>query len=169
MWQQVGSTLIGVVIGFGFSLLLFWCKEFYLYRKKKKDLLQCLNYEFEYNQNLFTKFLKKVDECIIAVNGDRRDTYLNSLEYALVASYFSQCFYREGLIIKYLHVENTKRWNDLLANNSVGSEEYIKERLEKWREEKISKTEIITSLQNEKTQLENSIEMIKYLKGEIFK
>lgn len=166
--QQVCATLIGVVVGFLFSLILFYLKELHSSEKKKKNLLECLKYEFEYNLNLFKKYLGKVEDCIVSVNGDRKDTYLNGLDYSLVAAYFSRNFYREGLIVKYLHVENMKRWNDFLSSHSEGSEEYLLEQLEKWRKSEIAKEKIITSLQHEEKLLKHTIEMIEYLKGQIF-
>ncbi len=166
--QQVCATLIGVVAGFLFSFILFYIKELVSSQKKKKNLLECLKYEFEYNLNLFKKYLGKIEECIVSVNGDRKDTYLNRLDYSLIAAHFSRSFYSEGLIIKYLHVENMKRWNDFLSSHSDGSEEYLLEQLEKWRKSEIAKKEIITSLQLEEKLLKHSIEMIVYLKEQIF-
>ena len=61
-----------------------------------------------------------------------------------------------------------KRWNDFLSSHSDGSEEYLLEQLEKWRKSEIAKKEIITSLQLEEKLLKHSIEMIVYLKEQIF-
>ena len=165
-WEQAGATVIGVVAGFLFSLALFWIKENISYKKKKENILKGLRFEFDYNLNIFKKYLEQVEECISAIGANSKKTYLK-LNYELIFIYFAKQFYQEGLIIKYLPVEGVKRWNDFLGNCSVGSDEYIDNELEKWRKSKIDQEDIFKSLKLEKNHLKDAIVMIEYLKGAI--
>jgi len=164
--QQVLSTLIGTGSGFLFALALFGIKEKINGASEKAALIKNLHYEFAYNRNLFEKYIKKIGEVIETINAGDRKAYL-SIEYEFVASYFSIQFYRSGLCSKLLHCEDMKRWNDVLVNHSQGSETYVMDAVEKWREEKIEQKKVVSALKLERTQLEYARDMIDYLKGKI--
>lgn len=166
-WEQAGATVVGVTVGFVFSLALFWLKEFISDKKKKKHILECLKYEFEYNLNLYRKALKQVNDCITAVGIDSKNTYL-TLHYELVTTFFAQQFYKEGLLLKYLHWEDMNRWNDMISKHFAGSDKYVMDLLAKWRESETTKEDIFTALNIEKGYLENAIEMVNCLKGKIY-
>ena len=166
-WEQAGATVIGVIVGFVFSLVLFWLKECSSDKRKKGHILENLKYEFKYNLNLYNKALEQVQNCINAVGADSRDTYLN-LNYGLITTFFAQRFYQEGLLIKYLHWEDMNRWNALISTHSAGSDRYVMESLEKWRKLKITKEDVFTALNLEQKYLKNTIAMVHYLKAKIF-
>ena len=67
-----------------------------------------------------------------------------------IAGFFSLQFYREGLASEYLHYEDMKRWNDFLSNHSVGSEQYVLDMIEKWRNSKIEKEDIFQAFKIER-------------------
>ena len=164
--EQVTATLVGTISGFLFSLMLFWVKEYFGKTKLQKHLIENLQYEFEYNNNLFKKYSQKISECIEAVNAGTREVYL-SLNYSFVASYFALQFYREGLASKYLHYEDIKRWNDVLINHGAGSEQYVLDNLALWRKGEVEADRVFTALKYERDQLNHAIEMIDYLKKKI--
>lgn len=164
--QQVLSTLIGTGSGFLFAIALFWIKERAKRTSDEQTLVKNLHYEFAYNRNLFEKYVKQISEAIETINAGGRNAYI-SIEYNLVASYFSIQFYRSGLCAKRLHYEDMKRWNDVLTNHSQGAETHVMESLEKWRAEDIEQDKVVTTLKHERKQLEYAIEMIDYLKERI--
>lgn len=164
--EQIIATLIGTFAGFFGSLVLFWIKEIYQNRHKESSLIKNLCYEFDYNINLLNKYEEELTQCIESIGADSKSVYC-SIKYSNVARFFFIQFYREGLISKYLHPEDMKRWNDFLSSLGEGSEEYIKDRLEQWRSSKIDKDAVFKALKHERDQIKYAREMSEYLKGKI--
>jgi transcriptional accessory protein Tex/SPT6 len=84
-----------------------------------------------------------------------------------VARFFAIQFCREGLISKYLHPEDMKRWNDFLSSLSEGSEGYIKDKIDQWRNSTIEKKAIFEALKHERDQVKYAREICEYLKSKI--
>ncbi len=164
--EQTFATLIGTTSGFLFSLALFWVKEYFSSSKQRTHLLKNLHYEFAYNINLFKKYHKQITECMEAVSADKRNVFL-PLDYNFVASYFSLQFYREGLISKYLHYEDMKRWNDFVTRLSVGNERFLLDSLDSWGKSTLDKERIFDLLKFEREQINYAIEMTEYLTNKI--
>ena len=80
-----------------------------------------MNYEFDYNINLLNNYHDKLTKCIEAVGVDSKLANID-IDYDFISRHFSRRFYQEGLISKYLHVEDMKRWNDFLSTLGEGSE-----------------------------------------------
>ena len=164
--QQLLATLIGTFSGFVGSLILFWVKELWQSKNKKDATVKNLLYELRYNINLFGKYEAELTKCIEDVSSDSKNVYL-TIDYEKVASYFSIQFYQTGLISKYFHPEDVKRWNDFLITVSKGSEIYVNEMLEKWRKSEIEKPKIHNILKLERDQVRYAKEKSEYIKEKI--
>ena len=165
-WEHVTATAIGALLGFLFGLALFWIKERWFNTDQRKKAVKNLLYEFEYNLNLFEEYKKKLTGCIEALSADKRKIYLN-LDYDFVATHFSRRFYNEGYLSDFLHQEDMKRWNIFLSKLSPGSETYIEEEVDKWREKGGDKESVYNALKNERDHIQFAIDMIEYLKTRI--
>lgn len=164
--KQVLATLIGSFGGFLAALAMLWIKNWFDSSQKETVLLKNLRFEIDYNINVLCKFDDQLTKCIEAVGADSKSLYL-SLDYNLVAHHFSILFYREGLITKYLHVEDVKRWNDFLSTLSPGGENYVMEVLEKWRHASIDKETVFSVLNHERAQVRYAKELSEYLKSRL--
>lgn len=165
-WEHVTATAIGALLAFLFGLTLFWIKERWGDTDRRKKAIKNLLYEFEYNLNLFEEYKKKLTECIEAVSSDKRKIYLN-LDYNFVGIHFAKRFYNEGYLSDFLHQEDMRRWNIFLSRLSPGSETYVEEEVDKWREEKCEKESVYSALKNERDNIQFAINMIEYLKTRI--
>ena len=164
--QYVAAAFIGSFVGFLAALGMLWIKSSFDDSRKEKFLVKNLHFEIDYNTNLLTKFHDQVTVCIEAVSADSKEVYL-SIDYALVARHFSILFYREGLISKYLHVEDVKKWNDFLLTLSEGSEAYANETVEKWRKDEATKDQTFKALKHERDQIQYAKELCTYLRAKI--
>jgi hypothetical protein len=165
-WGHVTTTAIGAVLAFLFGLALFWFKERWIKTDRRAKAIKNLLYEFEYNLNLFEKYKKKLTECIEAVNTDKRNIYLN-LDYSFVAIHFAKEFYKEGYLPDFLHQEEMRKWNIFLSTLSAGSETYVEETVDKWREKNGDKESVSSALKYEMKEIQFAIDMIEYLKTKI--
>ena len=164
--QYVAAALIGSFGGFLGALGMLWIKSSFDNSRKEKSLVKNLHYEIDYNINLLTKYNDQVTGCIEAVSAGSKEVYL-SIDYSFVARHFSIHFYREGLVSKYLHVEDVKRWNDFLSTLSEGSETYASETVEKWRKDEATKDQTFKALKNERDQIQYAKDLCTYLKQKI--
>ena len=164
--EQVVATLIGTSGGFIGSLLLFWIKQIAEKRSREKTLVRNLRYEIEYNLHLLKGYEMQLTECIEAVGADGKQTYL-SIDYSFIGRHFSIQFYREGLLSKFLHPEDMKKWNVFLSTLGEGSQAYVQDILEQWRNSKIEKEIVFKALKHERDQVKYAREMSEYLKQKI--
>jgi hypothetical protein len=164
--QQILATLLGSFGGFVAALLMLWIKHWFDEKNKEKALLKNLHYEIAYNINLFAKYEEQLTKVIEGVGADARDLYL-TIDYALIARYFSIQFYREGLVSKYLHIEDVKRWNDFLSTLSEGSQAHVNESLEAWRESRGEKEATFKALRHEREQVRYAKELSEYINAKI--
>jgi hypothetical protein len=164
--EQIIATVIGSFCGFIAALLMLWMKRWFDDEKTKTSLLKNLRYEIEYNINLLTKYEEQLTKCVEAVGADARDVYL-SIDYSLIARYFSIQFYREGLVSEYLHIEDVKRWNDFLSTLSEGSEAHVTESLEGWRASTADKERVFKTLRHEREQIRYAKQMSVYINQKI--
>lgn len=164
--QYVAAAFIGSFVGFLGALGMLWIKSWFDDSRKEKFLVKNLHFEIEYNTNLLTKYHDQITACIEAVSADSKEVYL-SIDYSFVARHFSIRFYQEGLISKYLHVEDVKRWNDFLSALSEGSEAYANETVEKWRKDEATKDQTFKALRHERDQIQYAKELCTYLRQKI--
>jgi len=160
--QQIIATLIGSFGGFLGALGMLWIKSSFDDSRKRKSLIKNLRYELTYNVNLLSKYYDQITKCIEAVGAESKEVYL-SIDYTFVARHFSIQFYREGLVSKYLHVEDVKRWNDFLSTLSEGGETYATETVEKWRKNEVDKEQAFRVLKHERDQIQYAKELCAYL------
>jgi len=165
-WEHVTATAIGALLGFIFGLALFWIKERLVNSDQRKKAIKNLLYEFEYNLSLFEEYKKQLTERIEDVSAEKRKIYLN-LDYSFVGIHFARRFYNEGYLSDFLHQEDMKRWNVFLSKLSPGSETYINEEIDKWREKDGDKESVYNALKNERNNIQYAIDMIEYLKTRI--
>jgi hypothetical protein len=165
-WIQVTATAIGAFFAFLFGLALFWIKERLISADRKKKAIKNLLYEFEYNLTWLNEYKKKINNCIEAVSTDKRNIYLN-LDYGFVAVFFAKQFYNEGYLPDFLHQEEMRKWNIFLSSLSPGSEAYVEEEVDKWREKNGDKKSVSNALKNEMNDVQFAIDMIEYLKTKI--
>lgn len=164
--QQIIAALIGSFGGFVGALVMLWVKTWFDRSRLERALVRNLHYELEYNINLLDKYATEITKCIEAVAADSKQVYL-SIDYSFVARHFAIQFYREGLVSKYLHVEDVKRWNDFLSALSEGSETYANETVEKWRNNGASKEQVFRALKHERDQLVYAKDLCTYLRQKI--
>ena len=164
--EQIYATLIGTFFGFMGSLILFWIKDMVTRNNNIKTLVANLGYELDYNIALYNKYEEDITKCIEATSADDRTAFVN-INYEYIARFFAVQFYQNGLIQKYLHHDDMKRWNDFMITLSSGSEKYILEKLQAWRNGELKKEEIFGSLSHEREQVQYALKMTEYIKGKI--
>lgn len=74
-WQQVIATLIGVVAGFIFSILLFYLSERWKKASLKKEMIKNVKEEINYNIALLGRLKEKVNDVIQDVSSGNPRLY----------------------------------------------------------------------------------------------
>jgi len=85
-----------------------------------------------------------------------------------VARTFSVQFYNEGLLLKYFHPEDMRRWNAVLAEVGAASDTYVTECVARWRENReITKEDAYNALKPEKDKINYTKDMSEYILGKL--
>lgn len=166
-WESALASSIGAFVGFVGALLIFFIKECWQNKIRRISIVQNLKLEIAYNINLYEEFDKQLQNCIEAISNDSRSLYL-SLDYDFVGTHFAKQFYQNGLLLKYFHPEDMRRWNVMLTQISAGADKYVTECVDQWREKKeIDKEEVYKALKHEKNQVAYAKEMSEYIRSKL--
>ena len=161
------ASSIGAFVGFVGALLIFFVKEWWQNKVRRTSIVENLKLEIAYNINLYEEFEKQIQNCIEALSNDSRSLYLN-LDYDFVGTHFAKQFYQNGLLLKYFHPEDMRRWNVMLTKIGAGADKYVTACVDQWREEKvIDKEEVYKALKHEKDKVTYAKEMSEYIRSKL--
>jgi len=111
----------------------------------------------------FSDIEKHIQECIDAVSNDSKSIFLK-LDYEFVASHFAKKFYESGLLLKYFHPEDMRRWNAILSLVGSGADKCVTDTVDQWCEGKeTKKDEVYKVLKHEKDQVVYAREMSEHI------
>ncbi|WP_304511723.1 hypothetical protein [Desulfobacula sp.] len=162
-WESALSASIGAFIGFIGALIIFFIKEIWQQKIRTTSTVKNLKMELAYNINLYEKCEKSVQECIEAISNGSRSLYLK-LDYNFVGVFFATQFYQSGLLLKYFHPEDMRRWNVMLNQIGAGADAHVANCVKQWREEEDIKQETVyNALKHEKSQISYAKEMSEYI------
>ena len=166
-WQIVLSTALGAFFGFVAAIFLFFVKDGRQKKVHRTSIVENLRMELVYNINLYEGFEKNIQGCIEAISNDSRDFFLE-LNYETVATHFAIEFYKSGLLLKYFHSEDMRRWNVILTKVSEGNERFVMEYVENWVTGKDNDKETLYKvLRHEKSDICEAKEMSEYIKQKL--
>jgi len=161
------ASSIGAFIGFLGALIVFFIKEWWQTSIRKRSVVKNLKLELTYNINLYEKFEEQIQECIEAISNGNRSLYLN-LDYDFVGTHFAKQFYQNGLLLKFFHPEDMRRWNVMLTLIGTGADKHVTDCVDQWREEKeIEQEAVYEALKHEKKQVSYAKEMSEYIQGKL--
>lgn len=161
-YKQLFITSIGSFLGFSFALILFFLQNKYQEFKNEKAIVKNLAFEVEYNIHYLQKCLEQLNKCLEKITNDKTDTYIH-IDYNFIGRYHTKRFYNEGLISKYFMPENVRDWNIYMDDLGEGSEKYISEEIEKWRNGQVNKENLLTALDLEKELIQNGIDISEWI------
>ena len=157
------ASALGSFVGFIGALALFFLKEWRETRIKDQATIANLKLELAYNINLYEKLESQLGDVIEALSNDVKYFSL-ALDYKFVATHFAKQFYQSGLLLKYFHAEDMRRWNAMLSEVSEGADTYINEQVDKYIDgEDIKKDDLYKSLKQELKHVTYAKEMSDYV------
>lgn len=164
--QQLTATLIGTVSGFLLSICLFYLKEKWARHSTIEFLEKNVINEIEYNVKLLTQILTDLKKCIEKVTVNDRTAYCY-VNYGRFARYFIQSYYQSGYITKKWDLDDLDRLDYILIYYNVGSDAYVLNGLQNWRNNLINQTEALAILGFERDNLEKHIKELSNLSSRL--
>ena len=165
--ESVIASSIGAFIGFLGALIIFFIKEWWQNRSRNSSIVSNLKLELTYNINLYEKFESQIQDCIEGISNESRSLYID-LDYDFIGTHFAKQFYQNGLLLKYFHPEDMRRWNVILNQVGSGADKYVTDCVDQWREEKeIERETVFKALKHEKQQVSYAKEMSEYIQGKL--
>lgn len=153
---QLLATMIGTISGFVFSLALFYIKEKISNNRREKFLIDNVKKELEANLVLLMKAEQSLTTCIEKVTNDIHRVYC-TLNYNFFAKFFTQQFYQSGFIHGKWTIKDIEALNEAFVAYSPGSDAYVLNGLQLWRDGKTDKKATLTVLHFERDNLQKNL------------
>lgn len=112
-WEQTSSTLIGVIAGFIFSIVLFYLTERWKNSRINKDLSNNLQKEFDFNINFLENYKDDFDKLIRKITANDKQVFTIFRFDKLQRLFILEAF-NKGLLYKYLTSEEINDLDSML-------------------------------------------------------
>lgn len=164
--QNVLSTFIGVILGFIFSIVLFYLTQRWTKSTKKKSLEKNLVKEFEFNDRYLKKILDDLKKAIekITVNDKNVFYYFNYVNYQRL---FINSYFQEGYLYEKLEPDDINLIDTILSRMSLGGQYYVNNSIQMWKNGGINQQQILNIVGFERDSIEKYIKDIGGLKQKI--
>ena len=136
-YQSVFSMFIGALLGFIFSLFLFYLKEKWSRNAEKKSLENNLIKEFEFNGNYLRKILGDMNKTIekITVNDKNVFYYFNYMSYQRI---FIQAYFQKGYLYEKLDPDDINLIDAILSRMTLRGQDYINNSIQMWKDDNLT-------------------------------
>ncbi len=165
-WQNMFSTFIGAVLGFAFSIVIYFIKTKMSNKSKKDNLEKSLLKELEYNDNFLNGLKNKLNKVIerVAINDKNVFHYFI---YSTYSRYFMHAYFNEGYLFEKLSIDDITNINDIFMKMSEPYQQIINESIEQWKQGTLSQADLLGKLAYERDTMENYIKIVSLLKVKI--
>ena len=165
-WQNVFSTFIGALLGFIFSIFLFYLTSRWSKNAQKKSTEKNLIKEFEFNEHYLQKVLADIKKAIekITVNDKNVFYYFNYKSYQRL---FVQSYFQQGFLYEKLDPDDINLLDTILSRMTQGGEYYINNSIQRWKEDHLNQQQILNILAFERDSIEKFIKDIRRIKQKI--
>jgi len=164
--QNVLSTFIGVILGFIFSIFLFYLTQRWTKKTQKKSLEKNLVKEFEFNEHYLRKILEDIKKTIekITVNDKNVFYFFNYISYQRL---FAQAYFQQGYLYEKLEPDDINLIDTILSRMSLGGQAYINNSIQQWKGGYLNQQQILNIVGFERDSIEKYIEDIGQIKQKI--
>ena len=165
-WNQAFSTLIGALLGFLLSLILYWYKE----RRERKNKEKQITNNVILELNLLVSFLGTVDQHIsdvsTRINSDIRPVF-TWINYSRMINFHINQYYQSGLIRMVLSPVNIRKLDETLTwfNTPYGNE--LNRQAIEWNEGRKTKGDLIEIYGIERQKISEAIEFLGEIKDKV--
>ena len=167
-WQNMFSTFIGALLGFVFSIFLFYLTNRWTKKREKESLEKNLVKEFEFNEHYLQKVLESLKKAIekMTVNDKEVFYYFNYIGYQRL---FIQTYFQQGFLYEKLDPEDINLLDTILNHMGTGIESYINNSMQRWKEDTIDQKDILRIMTFERDTIEKYIKEAHRMRQKIEK
>ncbi|MEA2095933.1 MAG: hypothetical protein U9P73_04470 [Candidatus Cloacimonadota bacterium] len=155
-YEQLVATMIGTISGFIFSLFLFYIKEKLSISKRRRFMVKNVKKELEANIVLLIKADQSLTKCIEQVTNNIQQVYC-TLNYKFYGKFFTQQFYQSGFIYDEWTIKDIETLNEAFVAYSVGSDAYVLNGLQQWRDGKADNKSTLAVLHFERDNIQKNL------------
>jgi len=155
--QQLLASFIGTFFGFLSAIVLFLL-TFYIQRKLANNIFKKhLKREFRYDIKLMKEWIETVEKVLRKVTAKDKQIFYY-IKYSDLARYFMDESFKLGLIYNLFSDEQVFALNKLVTHCSIGTEQYINNKIIAWRscpaaEEDKQQKELLEAFEYQKDEL----------------
>ena len=167
-WEQTLSTLIGVIAGFVFSIIVFYLTERWKNSRVNKNLSANLQKEFEFNINFIEKYRTEFEKLIRKVSANDKQPFIvfrfNRLQRLFILEAFSK-----GLLYKHLSADEINELDLMLSYFTIAMDQLHYNYLDEYKIGKCTQADSLAKFEFNKEEIDKYLKLTKTLKEKLKK
>ena len=167
-YQNLVSIFLAVLLGFIFSIILFYLTNKWNRKAQKKSLEKNLIKEFEFNEKYLQGIVKKLSEAIEDITIENRSKYYY-FSYKSYQRLFTIVYFKQEFVYEKLDPNDTYRLDLILNRMTLGGEQFMNDLMQKWKENRINQQQALGFTRLERNSIEQFIKDIGKIKQKIIK
>jgi len=165
-WTSLISTFIGALLGFIFSLCLFYLVNKWNRNLQRKSLQKNLIKEFEFNGHYLQSLLGNLNKAIEKINADDKKLYYYCY-YKDFQRLFIHLYFQQGIHYEKLNPDDINLLITILNHMTQDVQYFVNSSIQSWKDTKISQQEILDILRFQRDTIEKFIKDIGQIKKKI--
>lgn len=167
-WEQTLSTLIGVIAGFVFSIIVFYLTEKWKNSRINQDLSSNLQKEFEFNINFLEKYKTEFEKLIRKIStNDKRHFII--FRFSKLQRLFLLEAFNKGLLYKYLKSEEINELDSMLSYFTATMDQIHYNYSNEYKTGKSTQADSLAIFEFNKEEIEKYLKLTRTLKEKLKK
>lgn len=167
--QQVIANITGVVIGFLFSIMLFYLTEKWKRASERKTALQNVAREMGYNIGLLERMRDQIGDLLqdISVGADSKPTLYKNFSFGKLQKLFVIEAFNRGILYEILSPEDINNFDAMLSFFDKGTDEWADDVLKRLSEHGIKPNDAHDVFKHLKNKVTEHLDYLRKLKGAV--
>lgn len=165
-WQNVLSTGIGAVLGFVFSIVLFYISQRVQKNTWRRDLRNSVSKELEYDRDYIQTQLDALNQSIERLGNDEREIFPLVRFSGLRTTAWGQ-YVTSGYVWDDLDPSQVAEFDEMLWNMGPSAEQLVFLAVERWKEGEADKTTTYGPLNWKREQLRGYVQLLNRLNDKV--
>lgn len=168
-WQQLISNVAGVVIGFLFSIALFYLTEKWKRASERKTALQNVAREMGYNIGLLERMREQINDLLqdISVGADAKPSLYKNFSFGKLQRLFVIEAFNRGILYEILSPEDINNFDAMLNFFDKGTDEWAEEVLRRLSNHDVKPNDAHDVFKHLKNKVIEHLDYLRKLKGAV--
>jgi hypothetical protein len=170
-WPEVLTSVTGVVIGFLFSIVLFYLTERWKRKSERKVVLQNVAKEMGYNIGLLERMREQINDLLqdISVGSDSQPAIYKNFSFGKLQRLFVIEAFNKGLLYEILSPEDINNFDSMLNFFDKTTDEWADDILRKLTNHEVKPNDAHDVFKQLKNRVSEHLDYLRKLKSAVEK